>query len=189
MTALTTNLDIVYPTSTDAPCSLDDTISAAILTIDRVMSTISGEVDLTARRPCLILHSFDVTVQTYGSNEPIPWQAVIYSDGFPIDLVRDSSSFYSPVDGAYLGGGRLEVAGTGVAGTEIYLSPNWTYATSQGCRDSSGVGNTAMCCFTSIDKSSDTAWANAMYTFPVSATTSLYISDAYAWFIRIGNGY
>lgn len=189
MTAYTTYFDIPYPLASDTPCSVGEEIAAAVQLLDGSLYDLSEYVHLTAHRPYVLLHAFDVTVDTSASNEAITWQAVISSDRFPMDLVRNDTSFPTPFDGAYLGGGRVEVATTGSAGTEIIYSPSFTYATSQGCRDSSGTGNTAMCCMTSVDISSSEGTQNSMYVFPVSAATSLTISDAYAWLIRIGDSY
>lgn len=121
MTAYTPNYAIPYPTGTDTPCSLDDTLVAAAEVIGAALAALESTVQYMYAPPAVrVSRSTAVTVL---NGDEVPFTSVDFDRYGVADLAKDDMSVpFATIDGIYLRGGNMICVGTGTPGIEFTLS-------------------------------------------------------------------
>lgn len=121
MTAYTPNYAIPYPTGTDTPCSLDDTLVAAADVIGAALAALEVTVRYMFAPPAVrVSRSTAVTVL---NGLQVPFTSVDFDRYGVADLAKDDLSVpFATIDGVYLRGGNMVCVGTGTPGTEFTVS-------------------------------------------------------------------
>lgn len=183
MTAYTTNYAIPYPTGTDTPCSLDDTLIAAAEAIGAALETIEVVVGYVSAPPAVrVSRSSAVTVL---SGAQVPFTSVDFDREGVADLTKDDLSIpLSAVSGIYLRGAEYACVGTGTPGTEftVSLTPiDFSTGTSdQSARDSGTLAahRTAL-----LEYPGTTTPMTEVISLSLGASSS--VSSAAMWSIRM----
>lgn len=148
MSGTTTNYAIPYPTGTDTPCSLDDTLSDAADAICAMLATVGAVVDHAVDRPVVkVSAGAGQTIALGVAGAYSTWTSVDIDTLGIVDLVAEDQALAFPVgyDGVYLTGLQVNAPGVNAGGPVVYVRTLDNRHTTGDETGSSGTIGAAVC--------------------------------------------